>query len=346
MKCKHCGADNAANFKFCEHCGTPLTNPLISRESPPTVPESFPVTSGTVTGHTKLVRLSCPSCGGALELPDNLTVAHCIYCGTKILLDQDGVVQERRDLARYIELCKVSVEAKNHKEVIEYCNRILEIDPKNIDAWINKAVSTFWLTTGAHNRYDEAMEYLAKASQIAPDDAKIGETRRELTREQVQWYCYLGNQQWEMAQKRYKSEYEYYKRLAYVWPGHNAKVATAQYALKAMEYYVIASNYAPDNITVLQTIANVASFYDVVTWGEKVHAKLRSLELLRAKINASGRLPKLRRELQEAQSELAKLQTQSGFFVGLKINDVQNRITRLQSDIAKSEIDSAYNPMR
>jgi tetratricopeptide (TPR) repeat protein len=310
------------------------------------VPEPLgkPSFEGGVSGSTKLLKLNCPSCGGSLELPDNLTVAHCIYCGTKILLDQEGAAHERRDLQRYTELCRVAVEAKNHNEAIEYCNRILEIDPKNVEAWINKAISTFQLTTGAHNRYDEAMEYLTKASQIAPDDGRIAEARKELTRQQAQWYNYLGNQKWEMAQKMYNINYESQRRLSYVWPGHNAKVATAEYAIKAIEYYVIASDYAPDNIVILQNIANVAKFYDVVTWSERVRDKIRDLELLRAKMNALGRLPKLKGELQEAKSELAKLQTQSGFFVGIKINDVQNRIVRLQSDIAKLEKDATYIP--
>jgi len=344
MKCDKCGAESVASDKFCVACGAPLVVPSIPKIPQPAASSERSPVGSTTSGHTKLLKLNCPSCGGALELPDNLIVAHCIYCGGKVLLDQDSIVRETRDLQRYGELCRVALEAKNHKEAIEYCNRILEIDPRNVEAWIYKAVSTFWLTTGAHNRYDEAMEYLAKASQIAPDDGRIAEARKELTSEQAQWYNYLGNQQWEMAQKRYKIEYEYYKRLAYVWPGHNAKVASSEYATKAMEFYLQALNFAPDDTDILQNISDVAKFYDVVVWKESVNAKIRRLELLRAKMNASSRLRQLKRELQEAKSELAKLQTQSGFFVGIKINDVQNRIARLQSDIAKLEKDAAYTP--
>ncbi|MDE3090690.1 MAG: zinc ribbon domain-containing protein, partial [Chloroflexota bacterium] len=201
MKCSKCGTENPDGSKFCGRCGTPLAKPMVPKEKLSVVSTERPIVMQS--GHTKLIKLNCPSCGGALELPNNLTVAHCIYCGGKVLLDQDGVVSERRDLERYIELCRVAVEAKNNTEAIEYCNRILEIDPKNVEAWINKAVSTFQQTTGAHNRYDEAMEYLTKASQIAPDDGRIAEARKELTRQQAQWYNYLGNQQWEMAQKTY-----------------------------------------------------------------------------------------------------------------------------------------------
>lgn len=199
MKCTKCGAENDEGYKFCGTCGTPLVIPVAPIPSVPKTPERESVTYPAVMGHTKLLKLNCPSCGGALELPDNLTIAHCMYCGGKILLDQDGVVQERRDLTRYSELCKVAVEAQNHKEVIEYCNQILEIDPKNVEAWINKAVSTFWLTTGVNDRFGEAMEYLDRASDIAPDDAGISVARTLLIKQEAQWLNHLGNQQWETA---------------------------------------------------------------------------------------------------------------------------------------------------
>ena len=157
MKCGKCGTESVEGDKFCVACGTPLVVPSIPKITQPETSLGQSPVRSIEAGHTKLLKLNCPSCGGALELPDNLAVAHCMYCGGKVLLDQDSVVRETRDLQRYVELCRVAIEAKNHEEAIGYCNHILEIDPHNIEGWINKAVSTFWLTTGAHNRYDEAM---------------------------------------------------------------------------------------------------------------------------------------------------------------------------------------------
>ena len=330
MKCSKCGAENLEGFKFCDACGSPLGQSQISTRE---------------AGHTKLVKLNCPSCCGALELPDSLTIAHCLYCGTKILLDQDGVVHERRDFQRYVELCKVAVEAKNHKEAIDVCNKILEIDPKNVEAWINKAVSTFWLTTGANNRYDEAMEYLTKASQIAPSDDRIDKVRKELTNQQALWYNLLGNQSWEMAQKMYNIKYEFYTRMTYFTPGRNAKDDTAEDAVKAMNYYLTASDYDPDNIIILINIANCARFYDTLVWSKRVHAKIKKQEMLLAKKAAETTLPKRKAALEEAQAELAKLRTQGGMFAGMKINDVEQRIKNLKSDIARMEKAIAYDPL-
>ena len=94
-----------------------------------------------------MISLKCPSCGGKLEIPENLLVAHCIYCGAEILIKEDEGLKNKINLNKYIELTKAAIEAENHEEVIEYCNKILEIDTKNIKAWVDKATSTFWLTS-------------------------------------------------------------------------------------------------------------------------------------------------------------------------------------------------------
>jgi len=107
-----------------------------------------------------MIVLKCPSCNGDLELPDNLEVAHCLYCGTKILLKE---VNRSNNIKQLIELSNAALRAKNFPEVIEYCNKILEIDSNHIDAWIDKAVAFSWLTAQSHHQYDEAMSYLKNA---------------------------------------------------------------------------------------------------------------------------------------------------------------------------------------
>lgn len=42
-------------------------------------------------GEVKLVPAICPRCGANLQLPADLKAAHCLYCGTEILLSRTGV---------------------------------------------------------------------------------------------------------------------------------------------------------------------------------------------------------------------------------------------------------------
>lgn len=290
----------------------------------------------------KLIKLTCPACAGALELPDNLTVAHCIYCGTKILLDEEGTLKERRELERYEELRQVASDAKNHDDVIKYCNLILEIDPRNVDAWINKAVSTFWLTTQANNRFDEAMEYLNKAAQLAPEDARINDTKSQLTESQASWYSYLGAEGIKSTTRIIQIAGD----SAGYYESARAKALdeSKDSAIKALNYYLVANRYAPDNVSILESIETIVKLYSNVDWSETVLDKVQILKKLRAKTTAMENLSGRRAELENAKSELAKLRTQKGFLVGAKIKSAESRVNQLQQIVSGLEEIAAYTP--
>ncbi len=269
-----------------------------------------------------MIKLNCPSCGGALELPDNLGVAHCMYCGSKILLEQTGASHELQDLNQFIRLSEVALDAKNHNEAIQYCNKILEIDPNRIETWIVKAKATFWLTTVADNRFDEAMEYLKQAAQIAPGDERISKTREELILDQSWWYNYLGN---EESQAAIRSD------------------LIAQYN-KAMNYYLLATCYNPEDMTILKNIQRLSKASIFMTWGDAVHLRLKVLDLLHAKRQAKVELPKLKEKLQKAEADLSRLHSEKGLFSGIKLKDKEALINNLEASIAKNEKDASYVP--
>ena len=150
-----------------------------------------------------MISLTCPSCSGELELPDDLVEAHCLYCGTRILLQEHDIPREKINIARYIELSKVALDAENYEEALEYSSKILEIDTQNLEAWTTKAISTFWQSTRANNLYDEAISYLDKAASINPKDVRISEVQEQLTRHQTFWLTKLGNDKLESANKTY-----------------------------------------------------------------------------------------------------------------------------------------------
>ena len=69
-------------------------------------------------------------------------------------------------------------------------------------------MSTYGLTTAAHNRFDEAMGYLNNAERIAPEDQTVAKAQKELPRLQANWYNYLGKQSWDLAQKLYNIHFQ------------------------------------------------------------------------------------------------------------------------------------------
>ncbi len=106
-----------------------------------------------------------------------MDVAHCLYCGTKILIRENS-----GKIKNYIELSKIALDAKNYQEAIEYCNKVLEIDSNNADAWIDKAISTFYLPSfykSDEDTLDEAISYLMKAYSLTPEDKRISNLARD-----------------------------------------------------------------------------------------------------------------------------------------------------------------------
>jgi len=161
-----------------------------------TVSDTKPIhQSGTV--------LKCPSCGSVMGKPDHTGLVQCGYCGTTITYHPPVEKVERKNIERFLEICKAALDGSNYDEALQYSNKVLEIDPENFNAWIYKAISTFWQTTVANNRYDEAMGYLNRAELIEKDNPLVQETRDSLKRSQVQWFLHLGEQEIENGWKIY-----------------------------------------------------------------------------------------------------------------------------------------------
>lgn len=94
------------------------------------------------------VKLVCPNCGASIELSQDREYGFCTYCGTKIM--QDKVVVEHRgrvsvsgvaDVQALLDRANLFVEDKQFDKAIEYCERVLDIDPKNCNAYIVKLLS-------------------------------------------------------------------------------------------------------------------------------------------------------------------------------------------------------------
>jgi tetratricopeptide (TPR) repeat protein len=221
-----------------------------------------------------MIKLNCPSCNGALELPDNLGIAHCMYCGTKILLRHNDNKDDEKTIERLIELRKVAIEANNFVEALGYCNSILEIDPKNDDAWIDKAISVFCLTTLEKQRYSESMEYLNKASLINPANERIEEVREKIISKQTHMLNELGINEFNCGHDLYCSvQQEHF--LDGPRAEREAKSLSLGHYLKGMDYFMEALSIQPENMEILKNIATCVSVRGWVDWSPKVREAAR-----------------------------------------------------------------------
>jgi tetratricopeptide (TPR) repeat protein len=280
------------------------------------------------------ITLLCPSCNGQLELPDNLGVAHCMYCGTKIILQPLDTPKEKLAIQRYKELCSTAIKSKNYTEVIQYCNSILELDPKDIDIWIDKATATFWLTSFNNNRYDEAMEYLKKAAQLSPANNRIFEVRSNLTHEQAIWYNVLGIKKCEIATMTWNN----YIQISAIRAAEESK----EYFVSAMEYFLTASYYAPDDVVILENIEHCSKQNRYIEWSNNVIEKIKTLNLIKNKKEAEESLPKIRERSITLNTELDELKSGKGIFNKKKIKDLEEKIQEIKTEIAQKEQTLAY----
>ncbi|MBV6449989.1 MAG: hypothetical protein MHPDNHAH_00707 [Anaerolineales bacterium] len=290
--------------------------------------------SGTKPVLQSGVVLKCPSCGSVMGKPDHTGLVQCGYCGTAITYHPPVEKIERRNIERFLEMCKSALDGSNYDEALQYANKILEIDPENFDAWVNKAIASYWLTTKANNRFDEAMGYLLKAEKIDPANPVIETTRKSLMENQCRWYTYLGDQ----ADEQSARIIEIYSSTADSLFGHmEAKEHCQEYVIEAMNYYFLASNYDSHDLTPLYKMRDLAKFGNWINWSPEIKYKISSLERIEQKNHATNRLPGLRKQLQEAITRLAKLEKEKGFLSGMKIDGVKRDISSLKQQIAQCE---------
>jgi tetratricopeptide (TPR) repeat protein len=262
--------------------------------------------------------LICPSCGGKLQTPENTDVIHCMFCGTRILLSPTERAKEQNNLRRYREILEVAMKAGNYKEAVDYCNNILGIEPKDVDTWITKARAVCNSSTEAVDRYDEGIEYLRKANQVTPDNAKIQAAFEELTAQHAQWYLVMAAKYSERAGN-------------YMLQGINA----TEESIQAVEYSMKALKCQPDNFLAregLELMVRAGSRVGI-QYGSDVHAQLRILQAWRAKKAAEQRLPSLQKELERLSASLAKLKTENGFFRESKIKNTEGNIQKIKLEI-------------
>ena len=235
-----------------------------------------------------------------------------------------------------IELCITAFDAGNYSETIQYCNRILEINPSYIDAWIMKAVSTFWLTTAIHNRYDEALEYLRKASDIDSSDEKITKAHRTITENQALWYNKLGNDGVKLAMKIHNI-YDTGGIIANL----QAREESQAEFIKAMNFYTAAASYAPDSLVILKNLEYYARFCSWINWSDVVYKHIQTLTLLEAREKARKRISELNNEKRRTEKELAKVKGEKGFLTGGKIKRLEKRIEKIDTEL--QELQKAAN---
>ncbi|MBR1563292.1 MAG: TFIIB-type zinc finger domain-containing protein [Ruminococcus sp.] len=137
-------------------------------------------------------KLVCELCGsGDMIKKDGYYI--CQACETKYSVEEakkmmiEGTVDvsgstvkvdNSASIKNFYTMAVSAYEAENKTEAENYCNKIIEIEPENYEAWFLKGKAAGWQSTLAKLRIEESVQCFSKAIDYAPED-KIEEIKKQ-----------------------------------------------------------------------------------------------------------------------------------------------------------------------
>lgn len=134
--------------------------------------------------------LKCEICGNTNLLKEN-GIFICQSCGIKYSIKEVQKMMNIDDSINrspgsnealkdnYLMMARNAVETRNYAEAISYCNKVIEINPKESEAWMLKGTSTGWQSTLANIKLDAALSCYKNALSFADED-KIKEIKENI----------------------------------------------------------------------------------------------------------------------------------------------------------------------
>lgn len=125
-------------------------------------------------------QLTCEMCGST-DMMKQDGVFVCQTCGTKYSVEEakkmmvEGTVNvagtvkvdNSEQIGKYMAMAQSAYESNNLLEAEQYCNKIIEIDPDDPDAWLLKGKAAGWQTTKQNNRIAEAAKCFSNAVMLS-----------------------------------------------------------------------------------------------------------------------------------------------------------------------------------
>jgi tetratricopeptide (TPR) repeat protein len=119
---------------------------------------------------TTFVAAKCPNCGGELQVPQDRNSVRCMYCSGDVVVRQAVLAASGGNPDNWMKLGSAAAEAGNHQEAIANFNKVLEVDPNNWEAWLEKANSTGWLSNLSDCRIGEMVAHTRQALACTPKE--------------------------------------------------------------------------------------------------------------------------------------------------------------------------------
>lgn len=123
---------------------------------------------------------TCPSCKGALQLPDDRDVVKCMYCASSIVI-REAQQAAGIPVGNLMKLASDANAAGNAAQAYDYYSRALEQAPSNHEAWLGKGEAAGMLSNLRGLRLAETIVCFRRAVETAPAE-KQSEVKKEAAR--------------------------------------------------------------------------------------------------------------------------------------------------------------------
>lgn len=130
------------------------------------------------------VPAKCTQCGANIEVDSSKDAGICKYCGTAFITEKainnyNITVTNNYDGANIniiggnidnlLTLAQAAIDASNFKEAYGYSNRVLEIDPSSVKAWLLKMQATGGIGAEEGPKTNEILNYGQKAISLSDE---------------------------------------------------------------------------------------------------------------------------------------------------------------------------------
>ncbi len=124
--------------------------------------------------------INCPNCNGSVQVDDSLKFGFCLYCGSKLMLQEIQKVKiefdDTKKAANYMQLAFTAYSNANFSEAYGYFSKCLEIDVRNWKAVFYRGLCAVNLASFEKTRLNELHSGTVQALQIiGQSDATVQE---------------------------------------------------------------------------------------------------------------------------------------------------------------------------
>ncbi|MBB5943502.1 MULTISPECIES: tetratricopeptide repeat protein [unclassified Xanthomonas] len=188
------------------------------------------------------VPAECPSCLKIIQVPIDVEISKCMYCGEEVSRPHVLVTATTPSLSNLLGMARTASLAGNFGEAESYYNRVLEIEPRSAEAWIGKGKSAAWQSSIANIRTNEMA--VAFNNAIGASD---NEGRSSIVESCVQEMNHIVAMLYGMANKQMQE----YVALDSTWNSYISQVAQLLGGLES------ALAWDPNNVTTLENIVHL-----------------------------------------------------------------------------------------